>query len=144
MMDFQKPKFDENDLFFVLNGPGAFENVEWEPEPISKVLDPLEPSSIFSLFEKVQGARKQEEEEEEMKEALSKDQKGNPSSGREQSIFGSIEVQTDVKMDEITNKEIILVTAQGTYAGYVYLINLFKLAGNKGDFLLWNFVDLLN
>lgn len=123
MMTFQKPKQDENDLFYVLNGSSNQENIEWKPDSITSFTYIPCQSNLFSLFnEAKQEFEKIEQQEKQLIDSESKNNNTNVIQNKALNDKFHIEQNEDIDKYDLDN--LLLVTSQGKYLGYIYLIKL--------------------
>jgi hypothetical protein len=135
MMEFQKPQLDENDLFYVLNGSTGEENIEWDPEPISTILEVNQKESLSELTrilqEKIEECRKIEEKEavgtkEENKKESKED---NENEVENDPPLESIKIGDSVDYRSILEKDLVIVSSEGNFLGYLYVLEINKFSG---------------
>lgn len=137
MMQFQKPQLDENDLFFVLNGSSGEENVEWEPEPVSVILEVSKKSPLILLGKIIQAQMR--EAEEIQSEIPSKEKEKTDSAEKEggqdkasKKIEG-IKVNQSFDFESLENLDLVLASSEGNFLGFLYLIQIDKQKGRVID-----------
>lgn len=131
MMQFQKPQLDENDLFYVLNGSTGEENVEWDPEPISVLLDVQCKRSIGQLGQLIQNQIEESRQlEEQMKEEHSKEKERDKPEAETEALVApqvpieSVKIGDRVDFSQIDQKDLVLVASEGNFLGFLYLLEI--------------------
>ena len=147
MMEFQKPKLDENDLFYVLNGSSGQENIEWDPEKINSLLEVPLGSGFQVLSEQLQEELQQIEESEMVQEEIKNSKKQNESKESnepklvEKKMVDTVKIGKNVIVSESLEGSLILATSEGNYLGYLYILQLLEFQEttfimSKGNILL--------
>lgn len=137
MMEFQKPQLDENDLFYVLNGSTGEELVEWDPQPVSAVLEVACPESLAEL---AQAVRAQAEEARRLDEHTRQDHaepqdpeaRGPPAVQSPAAPVESVKVGDSADLEAFAQKHLALAASQGNFLGYLYLLELRVYTGGAG------------
>ena len=139
MMEFQKPQLDENDLFYVLNGSTGEENIEWDPEAISVILEVENKASLGELGRLIRAQIEEcQQIEEQVKEESSKNSEKDmedPSSSEvspepEPAVpIESVKIGDQVDFGELEKKDLVLVGSEGNFLGYLYVLEIHKYTG---------------
>jgi hypothetical protein len=137
MMEFQKPQLDENDLFYVLNGSTGEENIEWDPEPISTVLEVIHKEALSNmarvLQERIEECKHIEEQQamrSNQEEKTTSEENNKEEKNEDKPPLESIKIGDCVDYKSILEKDLVLVSSEGNFLGYLYVLEINELKGN--------------